>query len=376
MKTGGGINYTYDGSGNRVEKSNGKLYWYGPANEVLDESDSSGNITDEYVFFGGSRIAHKNVESGSIYYYAADSLGTSRALITSAGVVCYDGDFYPYGGELQFTNTCSQNYKFQGKERDLETDSDNFGARYYSSTYGRWLSPDWSSIPTPVPYANLTNPQSLNLYAMVHDNPETFADLDGHDCTGNSSDSYCSAAQVTTNSAAQTITVSVTNFSYSPVQAVTNNDGSITTTQSTTSTTTSATFSTANQQGNFLSATQTTTTVTTTNTYAASGGLTSTSTNIGAPTTQVIGYDAAAATFAKANLGSSGIDLNKVSASLRPAAPSFVDNLSNHKIGVVGVLLATGTAVGCALTACPAWAVPGAAVVGGIAAVWDWGANP
>jgi hypothetical protein len=31
-----------------------------------------------------------------------------------------------------------------------------------------------------VPYADFINPQTLNLYAMVHDNPETFADLDGH----------------------------------------------------------------------------------------------------------------------------------------------------------------------------------------------------
>ena len=36
----------------------------------------------------------------------------------------------------------------------------------------------------PVPYANLSNPQTLNLYAMVSDNPETFADLDGHDAGG------------------------------------------------------------------------------------------------------------------------------------------------------------------------------------------------
>jgi len=34
-----------------------------------------------------------------------------------------------------------------------------------------------------VPYANMANPQTLNLYAMVSDNPETFADLDGH-CPG------------------------------------------------------------------------------------------------------------------------------------------------------------------------------------------------
>src|SRR6185437_10632089 len=44
------------------------------------------------------------------------------------------------------------------------------------------MSADWSSIPVPVPYGNLNNPQTLNLYTMVADNPETFADLDGHTC--------------------------------------------------------------------------------------------------------------------------------------------------------------------------------------------------
>jgi RHS repeat-associated protein len=72
------------------------------------------------------------------------------------------------------------NYKFEGKERDTETANDDFGARYYSNRFGRWLSADWSAVPVPVPYANLTNPQTLNLYSMVSDNPETFADLDGH----------------------------------------------------------------------------------------------------------------------------------------------------------------------------------------------------
>src|SRR5271157_4224138 len=51
--------------------------------------------------------------------------------------------------------------------------------------FGRWLSADWSAVPVPVPYANLTNPQTLNLYAMVADDPESFADLDGH-CGPNS----------------------------------------------------------------------------------------------------------------------------------------------------------------------------------------------
>ena len=69
----------------------------------------------------------------------------------------------------------------KGKERDAETGNDDFGARYYSNRFGRWLSADWSNVPVAVPYANLSNPQTLNLYSMVADDPESFADLDGHD---------------------------------------------------------------------------------------------------------------------------------------------------------------------------------------------------
>ena len=180
IKSGGGVNYTYDGDGNRVEKNTIKIYWYGAGATILDESDTSGNITDEFVFLGGKRIAHRYA-SGVINYYAEDMLGTNRVILPSAaGSPCYDADFYPFGGERAYTSTCAENYKFEGKKRDQETGNDDFGARYYTSSFGRWESPDWSSVPAPVPYANLTNPQTLNLYAMARDNPETFADLDGH----------------------------------------------------------------------------------------------------------------------------------------------------------------------------------------------------
>ena len=35
----------------------------GPGGRVLDESDLSGNFTDEYVYFGGMRIAHRTVST-------------------------------------------------------------------------------------------------------------------------------------------------------------------------------------------------------------------------------------------------------------------------------------------------------------------------
>jgi len=73
-----------------------------------------------------------------------------------------------------------------GKERDTESGNDYFGARYYASTMGRWMSPNWSAKIEPVPYAKLDNPQSLNLYAYVFNNPLTGIDPDGHGCDDNS----------------------------------------------------------------------------------------------------------------------------------------------------------------------------------------------
>jgi RHS repeat-associated protein len=59
---------------------------------------------------------------------------------------------------------------------------DYFGARYFSGAQGRFTTPDWSATPQPVPYADLSNPQSLNLYAYVLNNPLKNRDLDGHIC--------------------------------------------------------------------------------------------------------------------------------------------------------------------------------------------------
>jgi RHS repeat-associated protein len=72
--------------------------------------------------------------------------------------------------------------RYTGKERDAESGLDNFDARYFGSTMGRFMSPDYNDDPDPVPYADFTNPQSLNLYSYVQNNPLTNTDPDGHDC--------------------------------------------------------------------------------------------------------------------------------------------------------------------------------------------------
>jgi RHS repeat-associated protein len=144
------------------------------------ESDLSGNLKSEYVFFDGERVARKDFPSGAVSYYFSDHLKTASVITDSAGNIKEDEDYYPWGGELQFVNSDSNHYKFTGKERDSETGLDYFGARYYGNSLGRWMSPDWATKPEAIPYSDLRDPQSLNLYGYVRNLPTTLVDKDGH----------------------------------------------------------------------------------------------------------------------------------------------------------------------------------------------------
>jgi RHS repeat-associated protein len=64
-----------------------------------------------------------------------------------------------------------------GKERDSESGLDNFGARYDASSMGRFMSAD----PVFISADRLTDPQSLNLYAYVRNNPLSLVDPTGLD---------------------------------------------------------------------------------------------------------------------------------------------------------------------------------------------------
>lgn len=172
-----GYTYTYDGDGNRVEKSNGStgtFYWY-MSPGIVGESDLSGNLTAEYVFFDGARVARKDFPGNAISYYFSDHLKTASVITDSTGNIKAESDYYPWGGELQFLNNDTNHYKFTGKERDSETGLDYFGKRFYSNGLGRWTSPD----PKGIALRHLLNPQKLNKYSYVLNNPTGAFDPDG-----------------------------------------------------------------------------------------------------------------------------------------------------------------------------------------------------
>jgi RHS repeat-associated protein len=195
-----GYSYIYDGDGQRVEKctpagtmpgtcasgATGTLYWRGNNSAALSETNLAGTVQNTYIFFNGQRVARRD-STGLIHYYFSDQVGSHGVVesVNTAGVtLCeQDIDYYPYGGVQ--SDYCSgagvpQNYKFTGKERDSESGLDNFGARYNASTMGRFMTPDWAAKATAVPYAVFGNPQSLNLYSYVLNNPLSRVDPDGH----------------------------------------------------------------------------------------------------------------------------------------------------------------------------------------------------
>jgi RHS repeat-associated protein len=140
---------------------------------------TTGNVVVAVGGVASNGVAFTVTTSGpTVYYYIQDTLGSTRVIADSTGTVCYDADFYPFGGERDYTDTCDPSFKFTGKERDSESNLDNFRFRYFSSQMGRFMSPD----PAGLMAVDLGNPQTLNRYSYVLNNPLSFTDPFGLDC--------------------------------------------------------------------------------------------------------------------------------------------------------------------------------------------------
>ena len=152
----------------------------------MTEVDANNNWKHTNVYAGGKQIGtyDGNVSAPTLHFYFDDPLGTRRAQTNSAGVLEAVYQSLPFGDGFNAplaagADDPTENH-FTGKERDTESGNDFMFARYYNSATGRFLSPDWSAKAQPVPYAKLDNPQTLNLYAYVGNNPMSRTDPTGH----------------------------------------------------------------------------------------------------------------------------------------------------------------------------------------------------
>lgn len=211
LTSAGGVAYLYDGDGKRVGKAPAStptqpnyLYWYGGGSNILQESDGAGNFLYRDYYFNGMLFDRQEGDNWVDHFFA-DALGNTRGIYGDGDPDGGYSDYYPFGGERPVSTCCPNNpggvnvpFKFTAKERDSESGLDNFGARYDSSSMGRFMSPDSTS------YSSLANPQAWNLYAYTLNNPLKYNDPSGHtvECTTNAQQCKDALAAATANAEA------------------------------------------------------------------------------------------------------------------------------------------------------------------------------
>ncbi len=161
--------YRYDGDNRRVLKiaSNVKTFFI---------YDQAGNLISEYEAPSGVALSPMPEQAargnGLVSYIHVDHLGTPRAVTDEVGRLKERRDYFPFGEEI--TATANNQPKFTGKVRDAESNLDYFGARYYASSLGRFMTVDPSRESV-----DEDNPQSWNRYSYAFNNPLKFVDPDG-----------------------------------------------------------------------------------------------------------------------------------------------------------------------------------------------------
>ncbi len=170
--------FVYDGDGNLVKKikpDGTSTLYIGGIYEVDLNSGGSATKKTSYYPSGGMRV---EVVGGSntLYYLLKDHLGSASMVLDNSGNVVQNSEqrYYPFG-EKRLTGAVMLTDKlFTGQREMAELGGIyHYGARFYSPKLGRFLSAD-----TIVPGAG--NPQNLNRYAYVMNNPLKFVDPTGH----------------------------------------------------------------------------------------------------------------------------------------------------------------------------------------------------
>jgi RHS repeat-associated protein len=118
---------------------------------------------------GNTRLAKVDGDTGALYYYLNDRLGTPQYLTNDAGMVVWEATYKPFGeAEVHPNSRVENNFRFPGQYYDKETDLHYNYHRYYDPAIGRYLRPD------PIGLAG-----GINLFTYVKNNPVGLIDPKG-----------------------------------------------------------------------------------------------------------------------------------------------------------------------------------------------------
>ena len=177
-----GNTYGYDGDGRKVVQVTGSsanvfYLWSSVLGQPVVEMTATG-VYRAYVYNPGGQMLAQLSYNGVFYWAHKDHLGSGHFLTALGGSVAYRGEYDPHGQMVLETapvGSYINSKKFTGYERNWATGLDYAMARTFQHTRGRFTSPD----PLSVGAADMTNPQSLNRYTYVENDPINAVDPTG-----------------------------------------------------------------------------------------------------------------------------------------------------------------------------------------------------
>jgi RHS repeat-associated protein len=161
--------FVYNAVGKRVEKRTGSTYTeylYGAHGELIGTHNRTG-WTGGFAFLGARPVVI--YADGVTYFVHPNHLGSTAMVTNHFGDTVQKTLDYPWGQLWASAGTIHDERFASLEQRDAETDLDPTPFRLYHSRLYRWLSPD------PLE-GNILNPQSLNRYAYVLNNPTNLTD--------------------------------------------------------------------------------------------------------------------------------------------------------------------------------------------------------
>jgi RHS repeat-associated protein len=168
------VTLVYDALNRIVEQGNGSTFTetvYSPLGAKFGLMNGQTLVKAFAVLPDGAVAAY--TPSGLAYYRHPDWLGSSRLASTPSRTIYADAAYAPFGEA--YSQSGATDLSFTGQDQDTVPGLFDFLYREYSSTQGRWVSPD----PAGLAATDINDPQSWNRYAYVRNTPLIFVDQTG-----------------------------------------------------------------------------------------------------------------------------------------------------------------------------------------------------
>jgi len=147
----------------QTEATTQTTYFLYTDNKLSAEFDETGKQVVDYLYYGNQPLA--KVTNDGVFYIHVNAQGAPEWMTDEQQEIVWHGDYQPYGAVLLDEERESLNLRLPGQYYDRESGLHYNLNRYYSSSLGRYITPDPSGFSG-----------GVNRYAYANANPSRFVD--------------------------------------------------------------------------------------------------------------------------------------------------------------------------------------------------------